>query len=104
MTVLVYCDIGNVRALFVRYWKYMADDIAYRLRTSLNNPKYIIIPESVLQSALMKELDHLFSSNGLSLASYNLPNMTSILSDAGANRLILEEMSYDKAALLCWLC
>lgn len=99
MTVLVFCDIGNVRALFDKYWKYMADDIVHRFRISLNNPAYVI-PESVLQSSLMKELDHMFSNNGLSLASYNLPIPAAAFADAGANRLILEELAYDKVALL----
>ncbi|KAG2551980.1 hypothetical protein PVAP13_9KG440600 [Panicum virgatum] len=64
MTVLVYRDVSNVRALFDQYWKYMADDIGYRLRIALNNLSYIV-PDSVLQSGLMKELNDMFSNNGL---------------------------------------
>jgi len=72
MTVLVYRDVSNVRALFDQYWKYMADDIDYRLRIALNNLSYIV-PDSVLQSGLMKELNDMFSNNGLFISSYDLP-------------------------------
>ena len=29
--VLVYCDIGNIRALFNAYWRYMSDDLQYKI-------------------------------------------------------------------------
>ncbi|WVZ59158.1 hypothetical protein U9M48_009350, partial [Paspalum notatum var. saurae] len=64
--------LGNVRALFNKYWKYMADDIAYRIRSVVGNHAFHI-SETGLQSALVKELALMFSSNGLSIASYDLP-------------------------------
>ncbi|KAL6626309.1 hypothetical protein ACP70R_030035 [Stipagrostis hirtigluma subsp. patula] len=51
MTVLVYCDIGNVRALFDAYWKYMADDLLYRFRKLVRNDRYVL-PENILMSTL----------------------------------------------------
>ncbi|KAJ1272622.1 hypothetical protein BS78_06G217300 [Paspalum vaginatum] len=77
MTMLVYCNVGNVRAL-----------PCYR------------VSESALQSALMKDLDQMFSNNGLSIASYNLPVPDLPRSDASVNRLILDELSYDRTTLL----
>lgn len=99
MTVLVYCEIGNVRAVFDKYWKYMSDDIAYKLRVAFGSPTYQI-PDSVLQNGLLREFADLFSTNGLSITSYDLPALPSSSSTVTANRLILEEMAYDKAALL----
>ena len=64
MTVLVYCDVGNVRALFDAYWRYMADDIKYKMRKNIGNPKYAI-PDSVLLSGVLRELAAMFSNNGL---------------------------------------
>lgn len=98
MTILVYCEVGNVRALFDRYWKYMADDITYRLRVAIDNPSYVPL-DIVLQAALMKELAHMFCNNGLSIATYDLPQIDNALADASGNRLILEELSYDKTQL-----
>ena len=42
------------------------------LRIALNNLSYIV-PDSVLQSGLMKELNDMFSDNGLFISSYDLP-------------------------------
>ena len=98
MTVLVYCDVGNVRALFDAYWKYMADDIKYRMRKNICNPNYDV-PDSILLSSLLKELSSMFSNNGLSISSYDLPTSSEIAHDESSNRLILEELSYDRSAL-----
>lgn len=98
MTILVYCDIGNVRALFDKYWKYMTDDITYRLRSAVNNPSYTP-PDTALEAALMKELSHMFCSNGLSISAYDLPQPSVALAESSSNRLILEELSYDRADL-----
>lgn len=92
MTVLVYFDIGNVRALYDAYWRYMADDILYRIRLAMGSSSHVV-SDVALQSALIKELDHLFSNNGLSIASYNLPAPILPPGDSGTNRLILEELS-----------
>jgi len=67
MTVLLYCDIGNVRALYDTYWRYMANDIVYRIRLAMGSSH--AISDVALQSALIKELDHMFSNNGLLIAS-----------------------------------
>ncbi|XP_066308323.1 uncharacterized protein [Miscanthus floridulus] len=98
MTVLVYCDIGNVRALYDKYWRYMADDIVYHISLALGSSQ--AISDAALQSTLIKRLDHMFSNNGLSIASYNLPAPILPPGDSGTNRLILEELSYDRTALL----
>ena len=47
---------------------------------------------------LIQELDLMFSKNGLSLATYNLrPSITS--SSITRNKLIIEELSYDRITL-----
>jgi hypothetical protein len=98
MTILVYCDVRNVRALFDKYWKYMADDITYRLRAAINNPSYVPV-DTILQPALMKELAHMFCNNGLSISAYDLPHSSVASAQATSNRLILEELSYDRTQL-----
>ena len=67
MTVLVYYDIGNVRALYDKYWRYMADDIVYHISLALGSSQ--AISDAALQSTLIKKLDHMFSNNGLLIAS-----------------------------------
>jgi len=98
MTVLVYCDVGNVRALFDAYWTYMADDIRYRMRKNVGNPAYTV-PDRVLSSGLLRELAAMFSNNGPSLSSYDVPPHSELAPDESSNRLILEELAYDRTAL-----
>lgn len=53
MTILVYGDVGNVRGLFDKYWKYMTDDILRRHRIAIGDHSYIP-SDSLLLSGLMK--------------------------------------------------
>jgi hypothetical protein len=96
MTILIYCEVGNVRVLFDAYWKYMADDIAYGLR-NMYGGVCSQVPDSVLLDGLMQQLTELFSSNGTSITSFDLPLLAS--SDQPPNRLIMEEMSYNRNVL-----
>jgi len=41
----------------------------------------------------------MFSNNGLSISSYDLPPPSDLAHDEGSNRLIMEELSYDRIAL-----
>jgi hypothetical protein len=50
----------------------MVDDFAYKLTKALGVQR-TAIPEVMLQDTLLKELDAMFSNNGLSISSYNLP-------------------------------
>lgn len=91
MTVLAHCDVGDVRVLFDKYWRYMVDDFAYKLTKALGVQR-TAIPEVMLQDTLLKELDAMFSNNGLSISSYNLPTPVDCSGSSAANRLILEEL------------
>ena len=77
----------------------MADDIKYKMRKNIGNPKYAIT-DSVLLSGLLRELSAMFSNNGLSISSYDLPPPSDPAHDEGSNRLILEELSYDRTVLV----
>jgi hypothetical protein len=96
MTILIYCEIGNVRVLFDAYWKYMADDVAYRLR-SIYGGISSQVPDPVVLDGLMRQLTELFSSNGACITSFDLPLLAS--SDQPPTRLIMEEMSYNRNVL-----
>ena len=103
ITVLVYCDIGNVRALFNTYWRYMSDDLQYKIRKTVGNATYIV-PENILLSTLLTELSNMFLKNGLSISSYDLPKPSESALDDGGNRLILEELAYDRSRFGCGNC
>ena len=76
----------------------MADDIRYKMRKNVGAPGYAV-PDSLLLSSLLGELSAMFSNNGLSISSYDLPAPTQSVYDGVANRLILEELAYDRAVL-----
>ncbi|XP_062187909.1 uncharacterized protein LOC133891208 [Phragmites australis] len=76
----------------------MADDILHRIRQGLQIYSYKP-PDNHLKILLFQELDSTFSNNGLSLSAYNLMIPTNITSTPSTNRLIIEELSYDRAAL-----
>ncbi|XP_015694136.1 uncharacterized protein LOC102700249 isoform X1 [Oryza brachyantha] len=98
MTVVVYCDDGNIAELYDRYWTYMADDIAYKLLHALG-PQLGTISDELLQGTLLKELDSLFSSNGLSMSSYSLPQLPPTADSTNTNRLLLQELCYNRIEL-----
>ncbi|XP_062224660.1 uncharacterized protein LOC133923271 [Phragmites australis] len=98
LIVLVFCDVVNAKMLFAKYWRHLADDIAYRIRLCLGNPRYFI-PDCHLQAQLLSELTVLFSKSGVNLSSYNLSSEETPGPYAYSNRLIAEELTYDRALL-----
>jgi hypothetical protein len=48
VTVVLFCSISNVRALFDKYWVYFTDDIHRRLRDAIGNLNYIVPQEQLL--------------------------------------------------------
>jgi hypothetical protein len=45
VTVVLLCSVGNVHALFDKYWLYFVDDIHHRHRSALRNPHYVVPQE-----------------------------------------------------------
>lgn len=76
----------------------MADDIAYRICRSLN-VQTSMVPDHSLQVQLLHELASLFSSNDLSLESYDLSIPSDGYKETVGNRLIAEELCYDRLQL-----
>ncbi|XP_062224416.1 uncharacterized protein LOC133922908 [Phragmites australis] len=98
LIVLVFCDVLNARMLFEKYWKHLADDITYQIRLCVRNPRYCV-PDCHLQAQLLSDLTILFSKAGANLSSYNIPSAPIPESFAYGNRLISEELAYDKPLL-----
>lgn len=94
MTVVLFCDVGDVRLLFQKYWKYLADDISRNMRQSSHLHSYVV-PDNLLQMQLLQQLSTLFIRDGSSLESYNLPVLPDASHIALNNRLIIEELDYD---------
>jgi hypothetical protein len=71
----------------------MADDVAYRLM-SIYGGVSSMITDTILIDGLMRQLAELFSNNGTSITSFDLPLLAS--PQQPLNRLIMEEMLYNQ--------
>ncbi|WVZ88745.1 hypothetical protein U9M48_035226 [Paspalum notatum var. saurae] len=91
VTVVLYCSVGNVRALFDRYWLYFIDDIRRRLTDALGNPNYSV-PHEQLMSLLIQTLTSVFANSGGNIRDYDLPTLTTEHVVMGENRLINDEL------------
>ncbi|KAM0931492.1 hypothetical protein ACQ4PT_000481 [Festuca glaucescens] len=92
MTVLLYCEVINGNTLFDRFWSSMAEDISYKITTSLGG---YVAPDVYIQDELLKELSIMFAKNGSSLASFNISPRCLPANRVAYNRLIAEETQYD---------
>jgi hypothetical protein len=92
MTVLLYCEVINGNTLFDRFWSSMAEDISYRISTSLGG---YVVPDVYIQDELLKELSIIFAKNGSSLASFNISPRCLPVNRGSYNRLIAEETQSD---------
>lgn len=98
VTVVMFCSVGDIRALFNKYWLYFTDDIQRRLRNALSNPCYIV-PHDQLMSLLIKGLATVFANSGGCIDDYDLPQRSNTSDDIVGNRLLDEELTLDCTAL-----
>ena len=75
VTVVLHCSVGNVRALFDKYWLYLTDDIRKGLINALGNPGYVV-PHEQLMNILILKLTEMFANCGGDIATYGLPSLT----------------------------
>ncbi|KAM0870511.1 hypothetical protein ACQ4PT_039955 [Festuca glaucescens] len=55
VTVLMFCGVSDGNKLLDKFWTYMTDDIAFRISSSLPNPRQVIRPEYLL---LLEEMQY----------------------------------------------
>jgi hypothetical protein len=91
VTVVLFCSVGNVRALFDKYWLYFTDDIHRQLKNALGNPNYIV-PHEQLMNLLINKLTDLFANSGGNINMYDLPRLTVQGCGVAENRLINDEL------------
>nr|XP_051226821.1 uncharacterized protein LOC127344561 [Lolium perenne] len=95
MTVLLFCGVTNGQRLLDKYWRYMSDDLYARIAQSMSDGR-LVIPSQYLHAQLLQELSIMFGSNGYSLASFNISTDSLLSGRLLDNRLVIEEMQYDK--------
>ncbi|XP_050212521.1 uncharacterized protein LOC126664257 [Mercurialis annua] len=92
--LLIFCDVGDPVRLFNRFWRTFADDVEYNMR-HIFGIAYTTIPDELLKNHVLFELEKLLNRNGNSLPDYNLPLPAGSIFANSANKLIVEELSFD---------
>lgn len=95
---MIYCEVADPLKLWNEYWKLMADAILYRLKHVLG-VENLQIPRLELQEHVLFELEVMFNKNSSSLTQYNLPIPNRLIFDGLNNKLLAEEMDYNRNEL-----
>jgi ATP-dependent DNA helicase PIF1 len=96
--IVLRCSVGNVCALFDKYWLYFTDNIQRSICNALGNPRYVA-PHEQLTSLLIQKLTDTFANSGGNIDDYDLPKIVSIYTDVYSNRLISDELDVEPLML-----
>ncbi|CAN1240789.1 ATP-dependent DNA helicase PIF1, partial [Linum perenne] len=99
VTIIMYCDVSDVGALWMKNWELLSDDIQSLRRRELKLPHLELSTED-LQSLCLVELGKILRRFGRSLSDF--PGMPTPHIDSFSllpNTLLAEEMQYDHEAL-----
>ncbi|XP_076905921.1 uncharacterized protein LOC143561836 [Bidens hawaiensis] len=99
-TMLLFCDITSPYVFWQQHWEKMSDDIRLRMhKESLQHDG--TINECDLLQYVLYEIELLLNTSTPSktLREFGLPMHSSMVLASLRNRLLMEEMSYDRVAL-----
>ena len=96
--ILIFCDVAQPPVLFESHWEQMCDDIPNRLSMLLNIPD-LYVNEDIVKGGVLYELEALLAFYGRSLSDFSLPKPPENLLRVLRNRLVMEELSYDRRRL-----
>ncbi|KAH7679123.1 DNA helicase protein [Dioscorea alata] len=94
VTIILFCEVGDKKTLFLKNWHLLADDIQYRLRKTFHKPNYKI-PDEYLKNYLLVALKDILHKHSSSLQENDLPLPQSVNMSNISNHLFQEEMSYN---------
>ncbi|KAK9055983.1 hypothetical protein SSX86_027070 [Deinandra increscens subsp. villosa] len=98
--VLVFCEVSNPLQLWMKFWNFMSDDFTRSMAAAAGVDENCI-PDAALQEAILYELQKLLtsSSSSATLAELGLPEPQGEYVRLLDNRLLMEELCYDRDAL-----
>ncbi|KAM0832575.1 hypothetical protein ACQ4PT_064805 [Festuca glaucescens] len=99
VTMILYCGVLDENVFFEKYWTYLAEDIQYRIRSSLHDASYTV-PVDELRNMLLDELAIVFAKNGSSISNHALPLKTVYANDSIVNNMVSDELSQDCETLI----
>ena len=94
ITIILFCEVGDKKALFDSNWQFMVEDIQYRLQQTFNRGNYNI-PEEYLRNYLLVALEDLLNKHSSSLEENNLPQPQTLNIRNLSDRLFQEELNYN---------
>jgi len=98
-SMLMFCEVTNPRQLWHAHWESLSDDIEVMTRCERADPT-VTLPEDALKDRALYEIDQVFIRNGHRLEDFpTLPKSNYIPFVHGGNRLVQEELAYDRHSL-----
>ncbi len=97
--MLMFCEVTNPRQLWDAHWEFLNDDIETMTCYECVDPT-ITLPEDALKDRALYEIDQVLMCNGHRPEDFPmLPKSNYIPSVHGGNRLVQEELAYDRHSL-----
>jgi hypothetical protein len=98
-SMLMFCEVTNPRQLWDAHWESLSDDTKAMTRYERVDPT-IMLSEDALKDRALYEIDQVLMCNGHHLEDFpTLPKSNYIPSVHGGNRLVEEELVYDRHSL-----
>ena len=94
ITIILFCEVGDKKALFDSNWQFMIEDIQYRLQQTFNRSNYNIL-EEYLKNYLLVALEDVLNKHSSSLEENNLLQPQSLNIRNLSERLFQEELNYN---------
>ncbi|XP_035830951.1 uncharacterized protein LOC110868732 [Helianthus annuus] len=103
--MLLFCEVSQPLTLWESEWRKMADDMLLALNSASSNPDFHVNDDD-LQQHLLLEIERLLNSAtpSKSLKDFGLPLPPTTILATLRNRLLMEETSYNRAALASQHC
>jgi hypothetical protein len=98
-SMLMFCEVTNPRQLWDAHWESLNDDIEVMTHYEHADPT-VTLSEDALKDRALYEIDQVLMHNGHRLEDFpTLPKFNYIPSIHGGNRLVKEELVYDRHSL-----
>ncbi|OMP08509.1 DNA helicase PIF1, ATP-dependent [Corchorus olitorius] len=98
VTLILNSAVGDPKSFFEKTWTLLADDINFNLRRSYGIEEFSIPPDH-LRNQLLLLLEDEFRKHSTSLEEYNLPLPLRTATTNIGDRLLDEELDYDRVQL-----
>ncbi|WOK96106.1 hypothetical protein Cni_G04813 [Canna indica] len=92
--LIVFCNVSNPLALWNCFWKFMSEDVSYKIKEALRLFSYEL-PKMQLKNYTLIELEKILSNCSTTLSAFDLPTPESSVIPHFQNRLLAEELDYN---------